>query len=128
MSQIERGLDHGDVPGHAWFQVDEVEGCAVVRAGGEIDTRTVHGLDGAVAEAAALAAHVIIDLAQVSFIDSTGLGALLVARKSGRLRGRSMALVSPPPVVRRLLGSTQLHDAFAIYDSLTEAIDAARKL
>jgi hypothetical protein len=30
--------------------------------------------------------------------------------------------------VRRLLGSTQLHDAFAIYDSLTEAIDAARQL
>jgi anti-anti-sigma factor len=124
MSQIERGVDHENVPGHAWFQVDQVGECAVVRAGGEIDTRTVHGLDAAVAEAAGLAAHVVIDLAQVSFIDSTGLGALLVARKTGRERGRSMSLVSPPPVVRRLLGSTQLHDAFAIHDSLDEAISA----
>jgi anti-sigma B factor antagonist len=125
MSQIERGVAHESVPGHAWFQVDQVGGCAVVRAGGEIDTRTVHGLDEAVAEAADLAAHVIIDLAQVSFIDSTGLGALLVARKTGRTGGRSMSLVSPPPVVRRLLGSTQLHDAFAIYDSLDEAVSAS---
>jgi anti-sigma B factor antagonist len=125
MSQIERGVRHESVPGHAWFQVDQVGGCAVVRAGGEIDTRTVHGLDEAVAEAADLAAHVIIDLAQVSFIDSTGLGALLVARKTGRTGGRSMSLVSPPPVVRRLLGSTQLHDAFAIYDSLDEAVNAS---
>lgn len=123
--QIEHGADYTDAPGHAWFQVDQIEGCAVVRAGGEIDTRTVQGLDKAVAEAANLASHVIIDLAQVTFIDSTGLGALLYARKTGRTAGRSMSLVSPPPVVRRLLGSTQLHDVFAIHDSLAEAINAS---
>ena len=123
--QIEQGSDYGVAPEHAWYKVEQIDGCAVVRAGGEIDAHTAHGLDKAVAEATNLASHVVIDLAQVTFIDSTGLGALLVARKAGRERGRSMALVSPPPVVRRLLGSTQLHDVFAIYDSLAEAVAAS---
>jgi anti-anti-sigma regulatory factor len=35
-----------------------------------------------------------------------------------------MSLVSPPPAVRRLLGSTHLNDVFVIYDSLAEAINA----
>jgi anti-sigma B factor antagonist len=70
---------------------------------------------------------VVIDLAEVTFVDSSGLGALIVARKSARGGGGSVSLVSPPPTVRRLLGSTRLHDVFAIYDSLTEAINAPRQ-
>jgi anti-anti-sigma factor len=67
---------------------------------------------------------VIIDLADVTFVDSSGLGALIVARKTARERGGSVSLVSPPPVVRRLLGSTRLHDIFDIHESLAEAVNA----
>jgi anti-sigma B factor antagonist len=121
---VEQNGAHGDVPGHAWYQVEQVGGSAVVRAGGELDSRTVHGFDEAVTEAASLATHVVIDLSQVTFVDSSGLGALIVARKAARERGGSVSLVSPPAVVRRLLGSTQLHDVFAIHDSMAEAIKA----
>lgn len=118
----------GDDPGHAWYQVNQVGGCAVVSAGGEIDTRTAHRLHEAVTEAAGLAPHVVIDLAQVTFVDSSGLGALIVARNTAREGRGSVSLVSPPPVVRRLLGSTRLHDVFAIYDSLDEALNAPEHL
>ena len=121
---IGQGRDHGDAPGDVWYQVEQVGGCSVVRAGGEIDARTVHGFHEAVTNAASLAPHLVIDLAHVTFVDSSGLGALIVARRSARERDGSVSLVSPPPVVRRLLSSTQLHDAFATYDTLTEAIDA----
>ncbi len=121
---IGQGGDHRDAPGDAWYQVEQVGGCSVVRAGGEIDTRTVHGFHDAVTKAASLAPHMVIDLAHVTFVDSSGLGALIVARRSARERDGSVSLVSPPPVVRRLLTSTQLHDAFATYDTLDEAIDA----
>ena len=125
---MSHGIGRGDDghPGNAWYQVSQMDGCAVVRAGGEIDARTVHGFHDAVTEAAGLASHVVIDLADVTFVDSSGLGALIVARKSARDAGGSMSLISPPPVVRRLLGSTQLHDVFAIYESLAEAIAAPR--
>ena len=85
---------------------------------------TVHHFHEAVAEAASLASHVVIDLADVTFVDSSGLGGLIVARTSARQNGGSLSLVSPPPMVRRLLGATRLHDVFAIYDSLPEAINA----
>jgi anti-sigma B factor antagonist len=130
MSRDDDGLGGGtgDGIGRAWYQVDQVGRSAVVRVGGEIDTRTAHRLDEAVTEAAGLASHVVIDLAQVTFVDSSGLGALIVARNTARERRGSVSLVSPPPVVRRLLGSTRLHDVFAIYDSLDEAVNATEPL
>ena len=123
-----QGGGTGDDLGHAWYQVDRVGRSAVVRAGGEIDTRTAHRLHEAVTEAAGLASHVVIDLAQVTFVDSSGLGALIAARNTAREGRGSLSLVSPPPVVRRLLGSTRLHDVFAIYDSLDEAVNATEQL
>jgi anti-sigma B factor antagonist len=125
--QVEQGGDYGDAPGHAWYQVDQMGDCAVVRVGGEIDARTVHAFHEAAAEAANLTSHVVIDLAQVTFVDSSGLGGLIAARRSARERGGSVSLSSPPQVVRRLLGSTRLHDVFAMYDSLPEAINASRE-
>ena len=122
--RIEQGSDYEDAPEHAWYRIEQMGGCAVVRATGEIDARTVHEFHQVVAEAGTLASHVIIDLDQVTFVDSSGLGGLIVARKSARERGGSVSLVCPPPVVRRLLGSTRLQDVFAIYDSLDEAITA----
>lgn len=121
---IDQGGDRGDAPEHAWYRVEKLDGCAVVRAAGEIDARTVHAFQKVVAEAGSLAPHVVIDLAEVTFVDSSGLGGLIVARKSARGREGSVSLVSPPRVVRRLLGSTRLHDVFAIYDSVDEAITA----
>jgi anti-sigma B factor antagonist len=116
--------DHGSAPGHAWYHIDQMDGCAIVRADGEIDAHTVHAFHETVTEAASLASHVIIDLSHVTFVDSSGLGGLIVARTSARQSGGSLSLVSPPPMVRRLLGSTQLHDVFAIYESLDEAVHA----
>ena len=116
---MSRHIEHGG--DHAWYHVEQMGDSVVVHAGGEIDAETVHGFDEIVTEAARLSSHLVIDLAQVTFVDSSGLGALIGARKSAKGRSGSMSLVSPPPMVRRLLGSTQLTDAFAIYDSLAEA-------
>lgn len=121
---VEQGGMHGNGSGRAWFQIEPMAGCAVVHVGGDIDTDSIHRFDVTVTEAVGRARHVIIDLSQVTFVDSSGLGALIVARKSARQGGGSMSLVSPPAVVRRLLGSTQLHDVFAIYDSVDEAVNA----
>ena len=120
---MSRHIEHGG--DHAWYEVEQVGGCGVVHAAGEIDAGTVHGFDEAVTEAASLASHVVIDLTHVTFVDSSGLGALIVARNSARDRTGSMSLVSPPAMVRRLLGSTQLTDAFAVHDTLPEATNAA---
>jgi anti-sigma B factor antagonist len=122
---IEHDGDYRAAPGHAWYQVDRMGGCAVVRVGGEIDARTVHEFHQVVTEAASLATHIVVDLEHVSFIDSSGLGGLIAARNTAKERDGSFSLVNPPPMVRRLLGSTRLHDVIAIYNSLPEAVNAA---
>jgi anti-anti-sigma factor len=76
---------------------------AVVRPHGEIDVRTVPGLRRALDAAVESGrGDLVVDLAEVAFIDSSGLGALL-----GRYRrmpeGRRMILRAPRPHVRSLL-------------------------
>ena len=55
----------------------------------------------------------ILDLREVTFIDSTGLRALVVAAQ-GRSRAESLVLRAPSPAVRRLLELTSLTEQLAI--------------
>jgi anti-sigma B factor antagonist len=67
--------------------------------------------------------HLIIDLAQVRFIDSSGLGALLSGYKNASLRSGSFVLAGLQPRVQSMFELTRLHRVFEIYASLQEALD-----
>lgn len=66
--------------------------------------------------------HLIIDLAQVRFIDSSGLGALLSGYKNAGLRSGSFVLAGLQPRVQSMFELTRLHRVFEIYASLQEAL------
>jgi len=53
-----------------------------------------------------------IDLADVTFIDSSGLGALVRIRNVARDNGKTMAFLNVPPSVNRLFEVTGLAEAF----------------
>ena len=108
----------------AQFRVDSVPECVVVTAAGEIDVQTAVGLGQAVQEALSTSSSVIIDLSRVTFVDSTGLGALIDARKRAAAEGGSVSLVEPPDIVRRILAGTHLQQVFPVFDSLHEALEA----
>jgi anti-sigma B factor antagonist len=55
-----------------------------------------------------------IDLSEVTFIDSTGLAALLAIRHRAGETGRKIILDRPSPRVRKILDITGLAGAFAI--------------
>ncbi len=55
-----------------------------------------------------------IDLEGVSFIDSSGLGALVRVRKEAADHGKKVSLVNVSPATHRLLEITGLHQAFDI--------------
>jgi anti-sigma B factor antagonist len=90
------------------------DGTSVVSVVGEMDLAVVaEFLDHALAcldRADALA----IDLAGVSFIDSSGLGALVRVRKEATDRGKPLSLVNVSRATHRLLEITGLQDAFEI--------------
>ena len=96
----------------------------VIRVTGELDVRTAdefrQTVDAALAELAVR--RLVLNLSRVTFMDSTGLGAVL-----GRLRRlqesrREMALVPPAGVARGLLDTAALGRALPLFRSERQAL------
>ena len=63
----------------------------------------------------------IIDLSDLDFVDSFGIGAVVGALKRLRQRGGELALVCPLPRVRRVFEICDLDRIIAIHDSIDGA-------
>jgi anti-anti-sigma factor len=83
--------------------VDATDDRVVIAVKGEIDIATVEKLDQALAAIDILRCRtVVVDLAGVSFIDSTGLRALLVGRQALSRHDIRLVVCNPQPQARRL--------------------------
>jgi len=69
----------------------------------------------------------ILDLTQVPFIDSAGIGALVGVHVSRKKEGRRLALVGVNRHVRDALRTTNVEQFFAIFPTLEEAEAASGK-
>ena len=96
--------------------------------GGSLDIATSPTLRAALLEAAYHDGHeIIVDLTTLEFLDSTGLGALIGARKRAAEHGGSVRLVAQEGQILRLLRITGLLDVFAAYPTIEAALaDEAR--
>ncbi|KKD35504.1 MAG: STAS domain-containing protein [Limnoraphis robusta] len=70
----------------------------------------------------------IIDLAEVEFIDSSGLGALVTALKSARRLGCRLVLCHPSATVKLIFEITQLDRVFEIFDQLEAVFSTETEL
>jgi len=70
------------------------------------------------------AGTVILDLSQVPYVDSAGIGLLVSAFVSRHKAGRRMVLSGINPRVQRLFEITRVQDLFLIFSSPEEAIAA----
>ena len=68
---------------------------------------------------------IVLQLEQVEFIDSSGLGALVRLMQAARAKGGDLKLSGVPPHMRKTLEVTNLLPQFETYDSVEEAITAA---
>ena len=82
------------------------DGAALV-AEGQIDAHTSQALDDALSAVAA-DAEVDLDLAEVSFIDSSGLRVIVRIHKRQLEHGGGLTIVAPSEAVTRLLDITGL--------------------
>lgn len=65
---------------------------------------------------------IIVDISQCEFIDSTFLGALVLALKSSAKIGGDVRLVKPHEIVKTLMDKAGTLNVFNLYDSVDEAI------
>jgi anti-sigma B factor antagonist len=103
----------------------EHNGAAIIyRLRGSLDLATAPSLRAALIEAANEGKHdIIVDLTELEFLDSTGLGALIGAhRRALENSGRVRLIVREGPI-QRLLNITGLMRIFAVYASLDAALN-----
>lgn len=83
---------------------------------GDLDPATAPQLEAAVAEAAAADGvdQVVLDLAGLTFIDSSGMRVFVLAREDLTSRGRGLQLRNPSANTRRLLDITGLGEIIAV--------------
>ena len=105
--------------------VDPHEDAVVVRLGGELDLYNAPLVRDALVDAAAgKPARLVVDLSEVSFIDSTALGVLIEART--RLANRRAFLLAAPQVeTRRALQVSGLDRHLSVHDSVADALAVA---
>jgi anti-sigma B factor antagonist len=98
---------------------------AVLRLAGEFDVYTAPQLRERVIELVdGGTRHVMADLREVTFLDSTGLGALIGGLKRLRARDGSLTLVIGTDRIRRIFRVTGLDRVFVLGPSVQEAVMA----
>ncbi len=100
-------------------QTDET---CVMTLGGEVDVYTAPRLKEAlVAEIEAGCARVVVDLEEVEFIDSSGLGVLVGGLRRAKERDGTIRLVCTRDNILKIFRITGLDKVFAIFSTLEEA-------
>ena len=102
------------------------DGVAVVVLTGEVDLYTAPRFKEVLLQAIDEGAHrVIVDLAGVSFIDSTALGVLVSGGKRLQQSTGTLSIGCPDEKIRRILEITGLDTVFGVYPSRSEALASA---
>ena len=106
----------------------DVDGAPGVAVRGELDVAVTTKLEQAVDAAIRDSVGVfVIDLCEVEFIDSTGLGVILRARSVLARDGRALAVVCLPGSVSRMFDAAGVTDLLFLYGSRAEvAADLVR--
>lgn len=122
---VQSGSDQGgrDVGGLVEVTVEHLDDVVVLHASGEIDISTAPVLREHLDAVTSETARVIVDLGGVTFLDSTGLGVLIAARKrrEAELGDGGVDLVVNAPQILKVLEVTGLTALFPIYESIAEA-------
>lgn len=106
--------------------VQESDPVVVLAVSGEMDATTTGRLDSALDAAIRdHEHHVVLDVGEVTFIDSTGVTALVSGlRRLNRSRRRMAIACSAGGAVGRSLEVTGLDHTFECHETLREAVDA----
>jgi anti-anti-sigma factor len=103
------------------------DGHVIVELFGELDVTDAAAVVAAFAVIGARQPVIIVDLAGMDFIDSSGVAALARGRKLARDAGGDLLLAAPGREVLRTLTLTRLIDTFPVHASVNEAAGHVRR-
>lgn len=105
------------------------EGVFILTLGGDVDVATAVTVRDALDRVIAAGHHrVVMDLNEVRFLDSTGLGVMVGRLKAVRDLGGDMHLVCTSPRIARVMSITGLDEVFTLHGTTEEAVAALTAL
>ena len=99
------------------------DGWSLARVAGELDIATAPALREQLLRA--IATHgpsLVLDLDDVAFLDSTGLGVIVGVLKRARTLGGDLVIAGASPAVRRVFEITALDRTLPLCSSVDEAL------
>jgi len=109
-------------------EVAEQDGVPVIRAHGEIDVHTLPEFERAVRAGIGRGGSLVVDLTDISYLDSAGLSALVAAHRKLSARDAALYIVAAPGrPVARVLQITRLDTLFHVCGTVEEAIREAKQ-
>lgn len=114
-----------DQPLHIEDIQDSAKGHRILRLAGPLTLSNLFEFQSLVR--AGKSAVTILDLTNVPYIDSAGIGALLGAHVSAQREKRSLSLVGVNERVRNALEITRIYQFFSVFPTVVEAQSAAAK-
>ena len=101
------------------------DGTVVVALYGELDVADAPAVADALVAVVAGGPRVVVDLAALDFIDSSGVAALAYARRHARQAGGDLLLAAPRQQVLKVLDIIRLVDDFCVHATVAEAVGSA---
>lgn len=110
------------------LKVSKVDDVPVVGLSGDVDAFTCQKLRGAILGLLKDGElNVVINLANVRYIDSSGLGTLVGGLARVSEREGDLAIAGANPQVQKVLNITGLNKVFRVYDDDTSAVRSLKR-
>lgn len=99
-------------------------GPTLITVAGELDFSTVADLHDVIRDTHFTPVGVVIDLSGVLYCDSAGITELVTVSQQARNAGSPLALAGLSDNLRRVFGIAGLHEIFASYPTVDQAVGA----
>lgn len=106
------------------YKLEEYRGIPLIKLAGRFDAEAAAFVKGQISNLVNEEhPNLLVEMSQVSFVDSLGLAALVSGLKLCRKNRGSLILVGVQPQVRNLFEITRLDQAFELYDDMESALN-----
>ncbi len=105
--------------------VREEQGVTVVALSGDVDMESSPKIRGTLLDSVGMKKAVLVDMSDVSYIDSSGVASLVEAYQIARSNKTSFALANVSSSALRVLELARLDKVFTIHPSLADGLKDA---
>jgi anti-sigma B factor antagonist len=105
-------------------EISEKQGASIVAFTGEVDLESSPAAREILLKCLESTSKVIVDLSEVTYIDSSGVASLVEALQAAKKNGSQFSLAATSEPTRRVLELARLDKVFTLYDSVDDGLNA----